>query len=628
MLRLPLVTKPLLSKRYSAESQSRQIFHGAAVEDEVDSDPGPVAEPLQRAADDDFDITPDTNLLQHLVHGSATPFCLADQGSHEDHDIKRNCRRTRWLRGQRLVQKPLVAEDDGHKQEVYGLRQHFVSSSSSTSPGASTARHNSSYEADAPLDLDADSRLGLIRNPNAERNDLYVSWNRGSHQSSGQDSMQTTTEEHFPVQENDKRCLFTRQTFDFSHQPNSSSSRPHTCSEKEVPAWQQQQMRLCMRRMPQAAVIVTATNTKDPQNPFSGATISSFTTVAFEPSIIVSLNLRLPSTTFDAIQASQFFDVNLLRADDRGAEMASLFAKGHAASPFNDTDWQDSELAFRRLCKLPERLPPLLDRDLGHSSPVAFRIACIYLPARTVRFGRQAVLFGVVKKVQENHGRNVEKHSTCLAYIDGHYGRVARFVKQPQKDLRDVGIRMTGSVSDSMPLIPSISRESLLALVSHASQCAKYFTKSFLSEVHLVGLQPRTVSMARALRKQGSEVLVAINQLSNTVSQTGRISQTHSSLAIGMQQAIAFYFIFCGVGSLKDAFATISDLPLSIMERRDELIGRSVEVQSSILSIQYQFDGPFMVDLHPLLLLSLQKLPQQSESGNAISSKICSIRGQ
>lgn len=609
-LRLPLVTKPPLSERHSAESRSRQIFHGAAVEDEVDSDPGPIIEPLQRVADLDFDITPDTNSLRHVVHSSATCLRLTDQGSHEDHGRKRDCRTERRLRGQRLVQKPLAPENDGHIQKAHDLRQNFISpSSSSSSSGTSTARHTAIYEANAHLDLDPDSGHGLIRNPTAEHNNLHVPLIRRSHQSPGQDSMQTLAEEYFPAQESGARCLITRQNLDFDDQANSLSSRIRTFSEKDLTASVRHEMRLCMRRMPQAAVIVTAANTEDPQNPFSGATISSFTTVAFEPSIIVSLNLKLPSATFDAIQVSNLFDVNLLNADDRGAETASLFAKGHAASPFNDVDWQASELSFRRQTKLPRRFPPLLDRSPGQSSPVAFRICCTYIPAKTVRFGNQAVLFGVVTRVRESHGWDMEEHSMCLAYIDGRYGRVAPLVNQKAEDMRDNRICKTVSISNSMPVSPVISRESLLALESHASQCAEYFTKSFLSETNLIGLQPQTMLMARALRGQGSDVLRAIHQLSKTVNQSSRISKTHSLLAIGIQQALIFYVVFCGAGVLQDAFATIPDLPPSIMERQGELIGRSFEVQSSILCIQKRLGGPFMPDLHPLL--NLQKLPDR-----------------
>lgn len=194
-------------------------------------------------------------------------------------------------------------------------------------------------------------------------------------------------------------------------------------------------MRHCMRRVPQAATIVTSTNINDPGNPWRGATVSSFTTVTFEPEVIVSLNLKLPSTTFDAIQTSNRFDVNMLKASDEGGKIASRFARGHAASPFSDGGTQASIIAARSSDQPFEALPPLLSRARGIQNPIAFRISCIYLPQKTVQLGDHVVIFGTVDSIpSKDYDRSAKENDTCLAYVDGCYGQVEPLLKQPQEE--------------------------------------------------------------------------------------------------------------------------------------------------------------------------------------------------
>ncbi len=70
-----------------------------------------------------------------------------------------------------------------------------------------------------------------------------------------------------------------------------------------------ERMRDYMRRVPQSVAIITATDINDSQHAQRGATVSSFTTVTLEPEVVVSLNLKLPSTTYDAILSSYRFDI-------------------------------------------------------------------------------------------------------------------------------------------------------------------------------------------------------------------------------------------------------------------------------------------------------------------------------
>ncbi|KAK0660659.1 Uncharacterized protein DIS24_g3292 [Lasiodiplodia hormozganensis] len=59
-------------------------------------------------------------------------------------------------------------------------------------------------------------------------------------------------------------------------------------------------------------------------------TISSLNTVSLDPTPVISFNVRVPSSTWDAIRARCHFRVALLRATERGSEIAKLFSKRDA----------------------------------------------------------------------------------------------------------------------------------------------------------------------------------------------------------------------------------------------------------------------------------------------------------
>lgn len=63
-------------------------------------------------------------------------------------------------------------------------------------------------------------------------------------------------------------------------------------------------------------------------------TISSLNTVSLDPTPVISFNVRVPSSTWDAICARRHFRVALLRATERGSEIAKLFSKGDATEGY------------------------------------------------------------------------------------------------------------------------------------------------------------------------------------------------------------------------------------------------------------------------------------------------------
>ncbi|KAF7508006.1 hypothetical protein GJ744_009903 [Endocarpon pusillum] len=221
-----------------------------------------------------------------------------------------------------------------------------------------------------------------------------------------------------------------------------------------------EKLRHCMRRVPQSVAIITARDVNDLQNAWRGATVSSFTTVTFEPEVIVSLNLKLPSTTYDAILSSNRFDINMLEAYDKGAELASRFA-----SPLEEA---------RRKGFAGERRPPsssltfhpLFSRSHGVQNPVAFRIPCSYMPEKTVQIGDHVVIFGKAEEVErKSYDLRAGETTTCLAYIDGCYGYVEPLSNQPQRE----STGLSSNKNSDAPISKAVAQDGIEDMVMDPS---------------------------------------------------------------------------------------------------------------------------------------------------------------
>lgn len=291
-----------------------------------------------------------------------------------------------------------------------------------------------------------------------------------------------------------------------------------------------ERMRLCMRRVPQAVIIVTAKNINDPQRPFRGATVSSFTTVTFEPEVIVSLNFKTPSATFDAIRSSHYFEVNMLKPTGMGAGLASRFARGHAASPFGEVGWDASMDSVQRPQETHHTFPPILSQANGVRNPVAFRISCLYMPEKTVWLGDHVVIFATVTSIPESEFDRGKGFNTCLAYVGGRYGRVEPLLKQPVEKSQKVSVRKGDNSSSANPTQTSNSRRKFLGAQGHGTVSPGHYKKSFLSTAHLVDLQPQTTSVVGHVQSPAPKVLQAIAALSVVVKDFGTLLQSFSSL--------------------------------------------------------------------------------------------------
>jgi len=154
-------------------------------------------------------------------------------------------------------------------------------------------------------------------------------------------------------------------------------------------------IRFLMRRVPHSVAVITSNMPRHnlPEG-FCGMTVSSFNTVCLEPKVIVSFNIKRPSATYEAIEASGQFNVHLINSTSQGAAIAELFATGRGRETFKDVQQRndDSEVVSSTTSndELAEREP-----DLLRSNNVMFTLQCKLLD-QTLKVADHVIVLGEV----------------------------------------------------------------------------------------------------------------------------------------------------------------------------------------------------------------------------------------
>ena len=192
-----------------------------------------------------------------------------------------------------------------------------------------------------------------------------------------------------------------------------STPNQHSEHHSQVPL-----VRNLMRLVPHPVAVITSTDPtpSQPGDSWRGATVSSFNTVTFTPSPIISFNIKRQSATFTAIANSRLFNVHLLNEGSESERIAGKFASGNEGRPFHDGD-SKIEGFVRREEEKDRRKPPVL----GSGGVTAFRLACEHVQDKTVDIGDHVVVFGRVIEVEEFES---SPSRPCLVYVDRKYGRV------------------------------------------------------------------------------------------------------------------------------------------------------------------------------------------------------------
>jgi flavin reductase (DIM6/NTAB) family NADH-FMN oxidoreductase RutF len=200
-----------------------------------------------------------------------------------------------------------------------------------------------------------------------------------------------------------------------------------------------------MRVVPHPVTLITASLTSPltssrhtpPEHTFRGATVSSFNSVALHPVPLISLNMKLPSSTYDAMATSGTFLAHILAANTAGARIAGSFAKpGGAIDAFAGlalgVDGRKAECTV--LTGPATGGAPML----GGTEGVLKVLRCRLCQGKEVRVGDHVVLIaevvGVLSGSSEGGngsgfnymkaGKGSQEALHGLVYMDGAYRRV------------------------------------------------------------------------------------------------------------------------------------------------------------------------------------------------------------
>lgn len=199
-------------------------------------------------------------------------------------------------------------------------------------------------------------------------------------------------------------------------------AKPRETSEK---------VRHLMRSVAHPVAIVTASpesgnssgRSTNPRH-WRGATVSSFVTVAMDPSPVICFNIKQDSSTFHTLNSSRRFNIHVLASNAVAEEVATKFAGGNALEPFHDgegnLEWwveaADSEDGHHPSIRAKTNE---VEAEEDSFRLVLFRLHCAILPEHTVHVGDHVVVFGEVLSTNDDEdAAGVEK---CLIYVNGRY---------------------------------------------------------------------------------------------------------------------------------------------------------------------------------------------------------------
>lgn len=155
------------------------------------------------------------------------------------------------------------------------------------------------------------------------------------------------------------------------------------------------EVRVAMRRVPYPLMVITSITREGLQ---AGLLVSSFNTVSLNPEVFISFNIRLPSSTYEAINTSGRFTVSAISSQTLAAE----FSKGYAKRAHEDAAKAEDRQTH-----------PLTGRG------ELFRLECEWLKSKSVEVGDHKIMLGRV--VGYAHRIMPDKTSLPLVYMNGEF---------------------------------------------------------------------------------------------------------------------------------------------------------------------------------------------------------------
>ncbi|KAL1636344.1 hypothetical protein SLS58_009837 [Diplodia intermedia] len=227
-------------------------------------------------------------------------------------------------------------------------------------------------------------------------------------------------------------------------------------------------VRNMFRCVPQPVAIVTALDPssdsdggmqtvnewEEALNSLRAMTISSLNTVSLDPTTVISFNVRLPSSTWDAISKSGRVRVSLMDSTERAEEIATLFAQGNSTAGFSTLLKQGTPIRLNRpggqLLLDSHTAEWSVDPKMIDPNPAPFIKSkalegCILaevLPEKCVQVNDHVIVVAEVKQVQAVSRMLAQSGDNprypVLSYFNHRYVTVGRPVTVDQPDSQEV----------------------------------------------------------------------------------------------------------------------------------------------------------------------------------------------
>ena len=162
----------------------------------------------------------------------------------------------------------------------------------------------------------------------------------------------------------------------------------------EVPEFStlEEEVRRAMRTVPHALAVITS---KTPLGVTKGLVVSSFNTVTMHPKPYVTFNIKLPSSTYDAIARSRRFTITSIWSAATAKAFANPKFSAENPLPLEDSD--------------PRSL---------HSGGL-FSLDCKWIRVRSVKISDHVIMLGRVDEYHPGRPQNIAKPP--LVYVKGDY---------------------------------------------------------------------------------------------------------------------------------------------------------------------------------------------------------------
>ncbi|KAF2144558.1 uncharacterized protein K452DRAFT_143685 [Aplosporella prunicola CBS 121167] len=246
--------------------------------------------------------------------------------------------------------------------------------------------------------------------------------------------------------------------------------------------------RSLMRHVPSGVVVITSRSALGDSHKAKRAslsraramTVSSFTTVSLDPTAIVSFNIKVPSSTWDAIRGLQQLRIHFLTASRLGATIANTFSKNRGTEAFEEaiqqgiavgvpgsvqTSWntlggfggktiiENFNFKRRRITNTGE----INHSTHLHGKAIYAALDCKLLEDKCVYIHDHVIVVAEVFGIERTY---MGDDTAYLSYFDGHYRRASARIDMQDKARKnpEPSIDINADGNDAEPLLRELTK--------------------------------------------------------------------------------------------------------------------------------------------------------------------------